>query len=72
MQVLAALRGNEKLPWEGSLTRELKRKLGPLRHVILPMLSRKPSLRPSMHVVHASIDLLDKESQFSELYSGLH
>lgn len=51
LQVVAALRGDEQLPWEGDIPSHTASKLGP----VLAMLSRDPLRRPSMHQVHASL-----------------
>lgn len=55
LQVVASLKGDEELPWEGELSVEVNRKLGALRAPILSMLQRDPSLRPSMKSFHDSI-----------------
>ena len=55
LQVVAALRGEEELPWEGTLSGAVAGKLGALRAPILSMLHRDPSLRPSMAAAHSSI-----------------
>lgn len=55
LQVKAALRGDEQLPWEGELTGEVSRRLGAMQAPVLAMLARDPSLRPSMQAVHDSI-----------------
>lgn len=53
--MVAALRGDEQLPWEGELSEETCRKLGIFANLVVAMLSRDPVERPSMHDVHASI-----------------
>ena len=55
LQVVAALRGEENLPWEGDLSGDVNSKLGALRAPVLAMLHRDPSLRPSMAAAHSSI-----------------
>jgi hypothetical protein len=54
-QVVAALRGDIDLPWEGPLREEVVMKLGVLRETVRAMLHRTASLRPSMQTVHSSI-----------------
>ena len=51
----AALRGHAALPWEGELAGEVRGRLGALEGPVLAMLTRDPSLRPSMAAVHDSI-----------------
>ena len=55
LQVVAALRGDEHLPWEGNSNTHITAKLGIFNKLVLAMLSRDPSMRPSMHDVHACI-----------------
>ena len=52
MQVVAALLGEDELPWEGEASEGVRRKLGALRAPILSMLHRDPSLRPSVDILH--------------------
>jgi hypothetical protein len=53
--VVSALRGDEKLPWEGDLSEDLSRKLGALCVPVLAMLNRDPSMRPTMKAAYSSI-----------------
>lgn len=60
VQVVAALMGDEELPWEGDVSEDLSRKLGALRAPILAMLHRDPSMRPSMAAAHSSIIYMER------------
>lgn len=51
VQVMSSLRGEETLPWE-DMSEEVSSKLGPLRPLVLAMLNRDPSQRPSMDDFH--------------------
>lgn len=51
LQVMSSLRGEEVLPWE-DMSEEVSGKLGPLRGLVLAMLHRDPSQRPSMAEFH--------------------
>jgi hypothetical protein len=47
--VIAQLKGEEELPWEGSqLTQDIRRKLGIFRGPVLSLLKRDPEHRASM------------------------
>lgn len=48
---MSSLRGEETLPWE-DMSEEVSSKLGPLRPLVLAMLNRDPSQRPSMDDFH--------------------
>ena len=63
LQVKAALRGDAAMPWKGVLTGEVSDRLGALEGPVLAMLSRDPSLRPSMASVHDSIKHMERDGQ---------
>lgn len=49
MQIIAQLKGNAELPWEGERANpETLRKLRTLRRPVMALLERDPSLRPSL------------------------
>lgn len=55
LQVVAALKGEEDLPWEGEMSEDVIRKLGAMHDTILAMLHREPDMRPSMKEIHSAI-----------------
>lgn len=61
MQVVEALLGQEPLPWERELSEETLDQLGTLHEPILAMLSRDPSLRPSMADAYSSIINMERK-----------
>ena len=54
VQVIAQLRGDVPLPWEGELSTEMQRKLGAFKGPVLQLLQREPSRRVSMRRFHVA------------------
>lgn len=58
VQVMARIEGVNglQLPWEGTLSPKLRRRLGIFRDVLLHLLARDPEQRPSMKQFCVSCD----------------
>ena len=54
VQVIAQLRGDVPLPWEGELSSDTVRKLGAFKGPVLQLLQREPSRRVSMRRFHVA------------------
>jgi hypothetical protein len=54
VQVMAQLRGELALPWEGDMSLQVQRGLGAFKGPVLQLLDRDPARRVSMKRFHAA------------------
>lgn len=54
LQVIAMLKGDLPMPWEGEMSADMHRKLGAFKGLILQLLQRNPRRRVSLRHFHTT------------------